>query len=335
MGGRANYDKIADNQDILEIALSLGSSGYLRSGATMVWQPEHCKDWPTMLPGYPGISRKHADCDGNGLVTFSDTLAVKANYSMTHPKEVHLAAQRTAGLPDLFFDLSGISPAPGKTITVPVKLGTAAAPMAGFSGIAARLMLGGIMPALAPVVSYTGSWLGTTANTIRFAKGYNNARVDWAYARSDHRNAGGYGTIALLTFTIPTNAAGQQMKLYFDNVTIVDSSGSKSSQINILDETFSFPLGVSGYAAQAVQLRITPNPSAGAAAAEINLPFAAAYRLELREISGRLVWQYAGAGKPGLQHVSMPAAELSSGIYLMSLTCEGIRSPAPQRWVKE
>ncbi|MEO6830660.1 MAG: choice-of-anchor Q domain-containing protein, partial [Chitinophagaceae bacterium] len=335
--GDANYDKTVDNTDALEIALTMGSTGSARSSASILWQPVYCRDWASQLLGNPTANRKHADCDGNGTVGFSDTLAVTANYGLTYPKGIHTAAKKTAGLPDLYFDLSGIIPMAGNTISIPIKLGTSTTPISKMAGIAARIMIADVTPANIPALSYGGSWLGGTGSTLHFAKAISNGRLDWAYARTDHGNTAGFGTLAVLTLTLPAGSQGQQMRLYFDEVSLVDSNGEKITQVNIVDDTLTIlkdNTGISGNTTGLPMLLVLPNPSSAACTAQLTLPVAGNYSLELRDLSGKLIWQSSGNAKAGLQSISLPTDALSAGVYLVSLHSEG-RVAMPVRWIKE
>jgi hypothetical protein len=289
-----------------------------------------------MLLGFPAINRKHADCNGDGTVSYNDTLAVTTNYAMVHAKGInHSSASKTAGLPDLFFDLSGITPKAGTTVSIPIKLGTATTPISKIAGIAAHIMIDGTAPADTPSLAYAGSWLGTTTNSIHFNKAISKAHLDWAYARTDQHNKGGSGTLATLTFTIPPGTEGQQMRLYFDNVTLVDSNGDKITQVNVLDDTLTIlnANGVANNPKQAPGLIVLPNPSSGACNIRFYVSAAALYRIELRDMSGRLVLHSSGDARAGLQTISLPTERLSSGVYVVYVNM-GDQMIAPVRWIK-
>ncbi len=333
--GDVNYDKLVDNTDALEIALAMGSTGPTRSPASILWQPEHCSDWSTMLPSNSSINGKHADCDGDGIVGYSDTLAVSANYGLTHPRGIRNTRKQTAGLPALYFDMTGISPNAGGTITVPIMLGDAATPVQGIAGLAARLMIGGVVPSDTPTITYAGSWLGGSANTLQFAKAVSNNRVDWAYARTDQQNNGGNGVLGWMTFTLPPGANGQQLNLYFDEVLIVDSAGAEFTEYNTEEDSVVVlpPLAVSTGVRLQAGLHVLPNPSSGPCVVQLTLPKAGAYTIEVHDLSGRLIWKTSGKGIAGIQKISLPTEDISSGIYLINLRSEvGVASPV--RWIK-
>jgi hypothetical protein len=333
--GDVNFDKIADNLDILPLALSIGSTGPARAVSSIVWLPSFGRDWTSTVPGFAGVNGKHADCDGDGTVSIGDTLAIVQNYGLTHPKGTHEPARKTAGLPDLYFDLTGINVAAGRKITVPVLMGSSTSPVSAMAGIAARIMIEGITPADTPTLSYAGSWLGNSSNTLRFEKGINSNRLDWAFARTDRQNVSASGVLAWLTFTLPAGTAGQEMRLYFDRVVVVEQDGREVVDFNIVDDSVTIleASGVVAHAKPSAWMTVMPNPSTGPCRVTLNLPAAGPYSLGLYDISGRLVLQSSGSGVAGLQQIALPAEMLSAGVYQIRLNMAGVQV-APVRWLK-
>ena len=182
--GDADGDKTVNLYDPLAIAVAFGKAGPVRTGATTSWTAQQAPDWTTSFLN--NVNHKHADCDGNGTVNNNDLNAVTLNYGQTRPKsggeDEH---SKTAGLPDLFFDHTGVQAVRGTTVTIPVKLGTPGSQMAGLYGLATRIQLQNVVPTINPTMTYpASSWMGTTANTLRFAAGVSTAAVDWAFART-------------------------------------------------------------------------------------------------------------------------------------------------------
>jgi hypothetical protein len=261
---------------------------------------------------------------------------VAANYGLTHPKQSRPAANKSAALPDLFFDHSGITAIAGNTISVPIKLGTTATPVTNIAGIAATIMIDGVFVSDTPALSYAGSWLGNSANTLHFTKAISQSRLDWAYARTDHRNNSGSGTLAWLNIHLPAGSGGQQMQLYFDKVMLVDSNGDQITQFNILDDTLTImeATGIAPNARQLPGIYVLPNPSSGACRAMLSLPAAGSYSLEISDMSGRLIWRATGKGSAGQHSIELPAEAISAGIYLINLSSNG-QAARPVLWVKE
>jgi hypothetical protein len=334
--GDVNRDKIVDNIDALDMALVMNSQGPTRSAKSIAWSAVRCVDWSNTLAGKSNVNRKNADCDGDGAVTYGDVTAITTNYGFTHPKQVpHTAAQKTAGLPDLRYDFSGVLPIAGTQITVPVKLGSATSPMVNMGGLAARMMIDWVLPSDTPMIYYTGSWFDAIYS-MKFRKVLGRGRTDWTYARTDQRSKTGYDTLALVTFTIPPGTQGQKMLFYFDDVVIVDSSGQVSTQYNVLDDTVTIldPAGVSGNNALRAGVQVWPNPSANDECnVSANFPAEGSYKIVVSDMSGRMLTQTYGMGKAGMNNINLSTAGLSTGVYLISLYWDG-QAYAPVRWVK-
>lgn len=81
--GDANYDGIVNNFDLLTMGLAYGFSGAARVNASLEWMAQFCQTWANTFGS--GFNYKHADGDGNGVVTNTDPAAIQQNYGKTHP----------------------------------------------------------------------------------------------------------------------------------------------------------------------------------------------------------------------------------------------------------
>jgi hypothetical protein len=327
-----NSDHVVNNQDALDLALGYGSTGTSRSGASISWVAQYSADWGTNIVA--GVDKKHADCDGNGTIDANDTAAINANYGLTHPKGQHQATAKIAGLPDLYFDLSGILLTPGSTISVPIKLGSSSLPMNNILGIAAEVKISGITPASNPAISYPISWLGNGSNTFSFRKAINANRIDWAYARKDHQNVSGSSTIANLSFTLPLATSSFNMVLYFDNVKIIDKSGNVITGYNVMDDTAFVGIDCCG-PVPVGEFYLTPNPSGAQCDLQILLGQRQAtdLKISITDMLGKVVWTYTEENIQGYKVVSLPAPTITSGIYMIHIQAGGF-PPKLMKWVR-
>jgi hypothetical protein len=327
--GDANYDLIADNNDILQVALGFGNSGTARSSATIQWQAEASTDWGIGTPDY-----KHADCDGSGFVGWNDTVAISQNYGMTHLKPgVHLPAARTTGLPDLYFDLTNITLIAGSTAYIPVMLGTSAVPMNDIMGLAAQVYVVGAALDAPPAIDFSTCWMGNNTNSIHLSKGVNNSRVDFALARTDHQNINGSGQIATLKFDIPQQPSGPAI-LYIDYVTMIDKDGQEITGYNLLDDTtVIFAVGVEDVSKSQIEASVIPNPSQSAAQLAIRGAMGKAATVRLSSATGQVVklWEQLVAS----ENVLLPLPEeLPAGLYFVEIQT-GDRAPRVIKWLKQ
>jgi Secretion system C-terminal sorting domain/Dockerin type I domain len=72
--GDANADGTVDMADILTIAKAMGEKGKARIETELVWLPQKASNWTQK--GDNGNNLKHADTNGDGIITAADTVAV-------------------------------------------------------------------------------------------------------------------------------------------------------------------------------------------------------------------------------------------------------------------
>lgn len=319
--------------DPLAIALAYGETGPSRPGASTAWTAQYCADWTNSFPN--GVNHKHADCNGNGTINLFDLGPVITNYGQWHQKGGAPAA-KVAGIPDLHFESAGVAITPGAAVSIPLKLGSSALPMNNVYGIAARLKVINLEPAAAPQMSQSGSWIGTTGNTLSFSKSISTTTTDWALARTDHQQVNGSGTIATMDFTVPANAAvGTKVIFRIEQARIIDKNGAVLEQYNVLDDTAtvmsatSVP-GITGNAPGAV---IVPNPSRGEAALWFRLERAGAVSIRVVNAMGQTVRTHQMNGNEQLSQWMLSPEGLAAGMYhIHIIPADGSRALST-RWL--
>ncbi len=315
--GDANGDHTVNMYDPLAIATAYGNTGTTRVGANLSWTAQYSTDWATNF--ITGINHKHADCNGDGLIDNSDTLAVTLNYGMTHPKQYGHAAKVT-GLPDLRFDLANTTFLPGFSVSIPLKLGDAASPMNNIYGLATNIKIQGPTLTTTPGFSYTGSWISTAASAVKFTKDISNENIDWVYARTDHQNVSGQGTIAYMNFTVPANAnLGDMIVFKLSNTKIIDKDGNEVTGYNAVDDTayVMFPVDASIEGTGAMAAVIAPNPSEGKAILRLTSTYDTPILLNISDITGRLIYHNEVRAAKGTHVIDLP--KMSRGVYYLQV----------------
>lgn len=336
--GDANGDFTVNVYDPLAIAIASGQTGPTRTGATTSWTPQYCAPWANSFITN-NTNMKHADCDGNGTVNSTDLGAVTANYSLSHPKGSG-SHYKTTGLPDLYFDVTGINFAAGSTVNVPIKLGSGTSPMNDVYGLATKIIIDGITPVNAPTISTATSWLGTSSNTLNFTKAKTNSALDWAFARTNQSNTSGQGTIAVLSFTIPSNVvAGTQIKLDFDDAItkLIDYKGLPLAGYNLNEATANTVAaqGVGSTLFNGMGALIVPNPSNTEAGIQLSVKSSTHVSVEVYDIVGRKVWDNKSAVTAGANYLPLPAGNFNKGVYTVKLNLESENASQVIKWVKE
>ena len=328
--GDANGDYTVNVYDPLAVAVAFGQTGPVRAGATTTWQAEWCPPWADTFIN--GLNLKHADCNGDGTVDAADLPAVTANWGMVHLKEG--PAAKTSGLPELYFDITGINFAPGSTVSVPIKLGTTANITNNFYGIASVIDIGGITLASPPTISYPANWVGTGANTLSFVKNVSNNTIGWAYAKKDHQDVSGQGTIATVDFTVPTNIPwGTAITLTFSGAQVI-SKTMASIPFTDLDTTVTAgSLSVNNINNNFRNTAIVPNPSGNTASLTIALQQVSEVEVCVLDNVGKIVYREVVKAIKGVNTVSLPAQHLATGIYMVRVT-DGNNERQLVKWLK-
>jgi len=204
--GDANSDGVADNNDILAIGVAHGTSGPVRSNASLSWNGQPASDWADTLSG--GTNYKHSDCDGDGLIDHADTLAVDQNYGLTHSKTSQSGSPAD---PPLYVDLPDTVQT-ADTVYAPIKFGSMANPVSGAYGVAFSIDydssdLEGLLS-----VSYSNSWMGTSgSNLLGFSHDLpQKERTDVTITRTDQVNLQqNYGQIGKAKMVIKDDVSGK------------------------------------------------------------------------------------------------------------------------------
>lgn len=333
--GDADANKIVDLYDPLAVALASGKTGAPRPGATQSWTPQTCPNWGTQFLN--GVNHKHADCDGNGVVNSMDLNAVTLNYGLTHPRGDDEEQPKTTGLPDLFFDHTGVNAHRGGTVSVPIKLGTPGSAMNNLYGLATRIQIQNVSPTSAVGVSYPTSWLGNGTNTLRFTKATSPQTIDWAYARNGGTNVSGDGTLGTLQIPIPASTpVGTKMILRFLQTRMIDATGAEITAYNVLTDTVTVLAETSvGEVASSVQgALVVPNPSGKTATLMLSSAKAQSVQVSVADAVGRGVWTQTFTTAAGETNIALPST-LSSGLYLIRVAPGDGSAARVVKWVRE
>ncbi|XZF12751.1 T9SS type A sorting domain-containing protein [Chitinophagaceae bacterium MMS25-I14] len=333
--GDANADFTVNMYDPLAVAVAYGQTGTARTGASTAWVAQYTPDWVGSF--ITGINMKHADCDGNGAVNNTDLGAITTNYGMVHYRGAHSPQQKNTSVPDLYFDLTGVALKRGTTVTIPVKLGTSALPMGNMYGLATHINVDGINLTTAPTVSYPSGWLGNSSNTLNFTKATSSQDVEWAYARTDHQNIAGNGTIANITFAIPANApVGQMLHFSFADSRIIDKYGNIITAYNEVNDSAAILSGTSvgTVVNNLTQAAIVPNPSEGNVELQLSFAQSSDVSVNITDISGKVIWSQQKSFPAGAQYLQLPVANLSAGIYLVQVHDVATLQKQVLKWVK-
>ncbi|MEL6649639.1 MAG: C25 family cysteine peptidase [Bacteroidota bacterium] len=208
--GDVNDDGVANMDDLLRIGLAYGDSGYARVNPTINWQAQAAIAWSQSFAD--GVNHKHADCDGDGLVVASDTLAISQNYGLIHQKteENNFTA---AGIPLTLYFPQSVNP--GDTATVEVWAGDSLNPVSLY-GLRFELSYDTAQVSTDQIwVDMSDSWLGTPGqNLLSMYKVLpNEAQIHQGITRIDHQALLGGGKVSDINIVITDDIAKQPWNL--------------------------------------------------------------------------------------------------------------------------
>jgi hypothetical protein len=84
--GDANYDGVANYEDLLDFGIGFGSNGLKRAIVSTTWQGFESDDW-TKKTG-AGVNYKYMDFNGDGYINLSDTAVFRINYGKTSANRI-------------------------------------------------------------------------------------------------------------------------------------------------------------------------------------------------------------------------------------------------------
>lgn len=216
--GDVNQDGYVDASDIFPLGIYYGATGAARPNASTNFAAQACPDWT----GSGGIgndmylqqmvNKKHADCNGDGIINESDLQAVALNFGQSHTTHNRTYAMQIVDEydPEMYLVLPDNDLQPAQTVTIPLVLGTPqqmADNVYGFS-IAVQYPANAAN-AQSISVDFADSWLGTSNELITFYTiDPEEGLIHIVAVRNNHTAASGQGLLATIHLTLAGNASG-------------------------------------------------------------------------------------------------------------------------------
>ena len=224
--GDANSDGIVDNTDVFEIGLALNATGPSRSPGGNTYTSQYASNWTGAVS--TGKNLCHADCDGNGTINNSDTLAIYSNFLLTH-------AFKTSASPATNPEVSIVSQPianAGLWNKAEIFLGDSVTNISNLYGIAFDLNYDqAVLETDSVYLVYTPSFLNSNGQNIQFKKTiFNSGKLFGTSVRTNANNVTGSGKIAELYFKVkfglPENTV---LNLSVSNVKKINQAGTSST----------------------------------------------------------------------------------------------------------
>jgi hypothetical protein len=308
--GDANYDGTVDNLDVLELGLAFSSTGPARNPGGNNYVGQQASNWTGTVS--TGWNKAHADCNGDGVVGFGDTLAIFNNYFLNHAFRV----SEPSGANDIVLVPQHSLVAQGTWNEIWVYVGDAVSAMQNVYGLAFDITFDANKIAPGDIyLTYDPSFLNAGAGNVQFRKSDQVAgMVHAATVRTDGSQVTGSGRIATLHFR-PKGALNDNVILNFAIITpskmnaaggLTPITGVATSVIT--DQTASVK-EVSSFS----DLAVYPNPARHVF--NISAKAGRQYAFEICDVSGRTVEAGTFSGSTQLRIED-------AGVYVLKVTGE-------------
>jgi hypothetical protein len=306
--GDANNNGVVTNLDIFEIGLAYLNTGPSRSPGGNTYISQYANNWTGLVS--TGKNKCHADCNGDGIVNLSDTLAVYNNFSLTHPF-------RPSGPVSGNVDI-GISPAAGQFIPgvwnkVDILLGDVSNTMSSIAGVAFDLGFDQSMmvPDSAYLV-YNQSFLNAGNQNVQFRKkDFSNGVIYAASVRVDGLNVNGYGKIGEFNFKMKSALAGNSvLNMQLLNCSKINQAGLNATINGGTSQLSIGAVGINKLSSIQNAIRIYPNPAVNELTLSSNLLNQITYAIF--DVTGREILNGNFTGTKTLE-----LDNLTSGTYVV------------------
>ncbi len=323
--GDANGDKVVDMKDLLAIGIAYGTVGHLRPYANINWTAQPSPDWDSSFSN--GVNYKNADCNGDSTVNDKDTLAISANYGLSHSKSGGLNQGSSSDpgfnikyLKDTFYA--------GDTLIAQIILGSTSKPVINLYGLAFSIALDpAIFESNKAFLKVNPSFLGTKAtDLIAMTKNNTSAGVmDIGISRINQLNASGNGTIAILYLPVKRTLSQKYLKAILslsNNYQI--SYNQKPVSLYLTSDSVLVKQDHTGIenakTSEAFSLSIFPNPFQSTTTITYNLNHNSKINIVLIDVTGKQIGTIVNENQvPGNYQFDINAEKyhLNPGIYLM------------------
>ena len=308
--GDCNYDGIANNYDALSIGLYFNQTGTARSVVSNSWSGQPSTDWGALQ--YCGYDKKHADSNGDGVITWSDTTAINQNWGLSHPLRVMQDFKTSSVGPLLYFIVQNDTVSAGDTVTVEIHAGTAANQVAALYGISFDVNFDPSLAAPGTLeLTYSPSWIGvpninaiTTANV--------SSAVSGSIVRINGADTSGYGEIAQFRFVVDQGLTQvTNLTLSMDNFVAIQANGNIVSMTPFdTDITFTPATGI---AESGEALSWYPNPANDFI--YINLQSRNISEIRLVDVLGKEVFRRKISKSD--ESLRLDVGDLATGVYTL------------------
>lgn len=312
--GDANSDGSVSSADVVELGLYASSTGAARSSGGNSWTAQYATAWTGS--GSNGQNRCHVDCNGDGVVNASDTLAISLNWALSHS----FRESQVLGADDITLSApTWISSGTSQWHKVDISLGSSTNVMQDVYGVSFDLQFDADFVDNNQVyVTYPAAFLGTVAERIPFRRvDPAGGLVNCVSVRNTGTDVTGFGKFAEFYFKSKAQKIGT-MSVSATNVKVYGLDGAG---VLLSPATATILAGVEAVGEHnGVMLRMYPNPANDVVNVVSSSSSPSAY--EIMDLSGRVL-----LAAHFEESVQVDISELASGTYMVKIvSAEGTRT---------
>lgn len=207
--GDANNDAYVTSDDLLEIGINYGATGFTRADGGIDWSGKLSRAWADdTLYWYVLNDLKWTDCNGDGTINDDDTTAVINNFSLDHP--INSTLKTSGGDIPLY-----LKPTTDMLHTglneIPLYMGDAINSVDEIYGLRFTIHVEGEdIDAASLKINYTNSWFTNDDNRLPLSiADADNKNVYSGVVRMNRENTGGNGQIGTLGIVVIDNISGK------------------------------------------------------------------------------------------------------------------------------
>ncbi len=338
--GDINSNGAVDNLDLLYLGYAFGTIGPARDTSSIEWANQNLPlEWEQKFPVSDSTNYAHADCNGDGIVSILDLLALNSNYFDTN------GAVNPISIPQ---GIVGVDPAidmdstnlmgpilQGTVLSVPVMLGDLNIPISQINGLSFSVKYDPSVISSSSIHLFTGaSWFNPSGSEILQLQKNDAAigKLDIALSRFGVNSVSGDGQIGTLFFVIEGDVIdlipedSMYAEVMIEEITMIDHSFNKSP---VVSDTLKLKIVSPEYflvsnknIIRDDRVRVFPNPTSGHL--WIDSPHRILDQISLYDAYGRLLL-YTEPQQQGRLQLSI--GQFPIGFYLLKMqTADGILS---------